>query len=195
MTYEELCDEVKSIVDIYFDGATVVWGNTEQTKPKGPFVKLTMGLLTHTQHGIEQIEDEEVYNCIPSSASLTVELFTHGRKVKKGQYTYQKNTAVSDMMDFVKFITSPYVDELCESKDIAFTAEGGVLDTSAVLDPNYEYRALQEFTVSYTDTTRGYAGISRTDWQQTPSGGGTKALADKKINDIDAGIINSENNF
>lgn len=196
MKISELKAAIFTIVSKYFAGATVVWENTEKTKPPDSLVTLRLGAVGNTQHYIEQTSDDgDVYDVIPSSVPLTVQLFTHGKKIVTDGGVYYENTAMDDMMDFVKYMTSRYVIQLSDSYDISITTEGPVKDATGVLDPNYEYRAFQEFTVAFKQEAYGYAGISDDDWEQTSSGGGTAELAEQEINDVDSDSIEITKNF
>ena len=108
--------------------------------------------------------------------------------------SYFVNTAVDDMVDFVNYMTSFHADDVYDLLNISVRPEGDVLDTSAVLDSDYEYRAMQEFIISFVQETDGYAGIAKSNWKPTPSGGGTAELANKTISDIDCRDIKIENN-
>lgn len=194
MTINELKSALFQIVSNYFAGATVVWESTEKTKPGGSLVTLRLGLVKYAQHYIEQTSDDgEIFYKIPSSVPFSVQLFTHGKKVVVNGGVYFENTALDDMMDFVKYSTSEYAIQLCERYDISITASGTAKDATATNDPNYEYRAFQDFTVDFTQETRGFAGISCENWSQTPSGGGTEELAGKSIDDIDSNGIEIKN--
>lgn len=195
MTLEELRDHLYEIIQRYFTGATVMWGEQNNTRPTSPFIRLKLGSLKRPQHFINQTDKNASRSYIPSTTILSVELFTHGRKMadEDGDF-YFVNTAVDDMADFVNYMVSPHADDVYEGLDISVRPEGNIIDTSAVLDSDYEYRAMQEFVVDFLQESRGYAGIERDNWEPTPSGGGTAALANEKISDIDCRNIEIKDN-
>ena len=195
MTVEELRDNLFEIIQGYFAGATVRWGEQNSARPTTPFIRLKLNSLRRPQHSIRQVENDVPRGYFESTITLTVELFTHGRQiVDEDGDSYFVNTAVDDMVDFVNYMTSFHADDVYDLLDISVRPEGDVLDTSAVLDSDYEYRAMQEFIVSFIQETDGYAGIAKNNWKPTPSGGGTAELANKKISDIDCRNIKIENN-
>lgn len=195
MTVEELRDHLYDIVQGYFAGATVMWGEQNSARPTSPFIRLKLESLKRPQHFITQTDKSDSRSYIPSTTTLSVELFTHGRKIadENGDF-YFVNTAVDDMADFANYMVSPYADDVYEKLEISVRPEGNILDTSAVLDSDYEYRAMQEFVVDFIQESQGFAGIANDSWKPTPSGGGTSTLASKKISDIDCRNIEINNN-
>ena len=194
MTVTQLRDVVFDIIQSYFAGAIVAWGELPfGTKPTSPFLRLKMGSIKRPQHFITETSIDASRSYIPSSVPLTVELFTHGeeRKDEEGD-SYFVNTAMGDLADFVNFMVSEYADELYEKLDISIRPEGDIRDTTAVRDSDYEYRAMQEFVVDFMDESSGFAGISRANWKPTASGGGTAELANKQILDVDPDTLNIE---
>ncbi len=195
MTVTKLRDVIYDIIQDYFAGAIVEWGELPfGTVPTSPFLRLKFGSITRPQHFITETQNNASRSLIPSSVTLSVELFTHGeeRKDEDGD-SYFVNTATADMIDFVNYMVSEYADEMYERLDISVRPEGDVLDTTAVRDSDYQYRAKQDFIVSFMDESRGFAGISRDNWAPTPSGGGTEELANQQIMDVDPEKLNIEN--
>ncbi len=199
MTISELKDAIFEIVAEYFKGAIVSWLNQSGggVKPKSAFVKLTLGNFGGSQHSqdTEDEETNEIYQSTPSDCYLTVDLFTHGKEVNTPSGTYYEDTATNDLDDFVNYMESDYVLSLCDKYNITIQKEGKLDDLSAVVDTSYEYRARQLFTVMFMREAHGEAGISRNGWKQTPSGGGSKELADKQNIDVDADKLNVLNNL
>lgn len=190
MTVEMLRDILFEMIQGYFAGATVKWGEHNSTKPSSPFIRLKLGSLRRPQHFINQSDKNASRSYIPSTTLLTVELFTHGRKVpdEEGDF-YYVNTSMDDMADFVNYMVSPEADDVYMRNDISVRPEGDIKNTTAVLDSDYEYRAMQEFIVDFIQESNGYAGIMRDNWEPTPSGGGTEELASKPIYDIDCNDV------
>lgn len=194
MRIDELRDALFEFIQGYFAGADVAWGPRQNaTKPINPFLRLTMGKVHRPQHLITEITNEASRSLIPCTVILSVELFTHGREIVDDEGdSYFEDTAEADMMDFVNFMTSDYADDHYERLDINVRPEGDILPTSAVRDQDYEYRAKQDFLVSFMGEAGGYAGISRPNWKQTASGGGTEELANLQINDVDPDTLDIE---
>jgi hypothetical protein len=199
MTIDELKQSIYKIVSTYFKGAIVAWGTQKgkAVKPLLSFVQLTLGDVNYTQHASSVTDEDsgEIYKVIPSYCTLTVDLYTHGKKVNVGEDTFYENSALNDMLDFVGYMMSDYVLELCDEYNISVRTEGRAMDTSAVVDTSYEYRSRQVFIVMFTQESHGYAGISKENWSQTSSGGGSKDLAERQNYDVDADSINISNKF
>lgn len=182
MTVEELRNHLYEIISGYFSEANVIWGEQNSVNPKSPFVRLKLSSIRRPQHFIMLNGDNNFDNHIPSTAMLEVELFTNGRVLEdENGDTYAVNTALDDMADFVNYMVSYLADDLYYELNISIRPEGDILDTSAVLDSDYQYRALQEFVVDFTQTTKGYAGIFKEDYEPSSSGGGTEELADMPV--------------
>ncbi len=172
-----------------------MWGEQNRTRPTSPFIRLKLGSLKRPQHFIRQVGKNVSQGYIPSTTMLSVELFTHGRKkTDEDGDAYYVNTAVDDMADFVNYMVSPRADDVYEQLNISVRPEGDIIDTSAVLDSDYEFRAMQEFVVDFVQETGGYAGIGRDSWEPTPSGGGTAALANEQISNIECCNIEIQDN-
>ena len=70
-------------------------------------------------------------------------------------------------------IFAPLFEQI--SKNIYIRPEGPVRNVSALTnDTNWEYRAMAEFMVAYTEEASGATTV----WSQNPSGGGSDELAD-----------------
>lgn len=191
MTVRELKNALYEIIQGYFAGADVAWSEQNSVKSQNPLIRLKLSSVTRASYFINETINNAPTGYIASKTILTVDLFTHGkREVDEEGYSYFENTAVDDMNDFVNYLSSPYIDEVCEMHNISIMPEGNVKDTSAVLDNDYSFRAMQEFVVSFVQETKGYAGISRDNWKPTPSGGGTEELANKELTTID--VVNIE---
>lgn len=190
MTVNELKDALYEIIQGYFAGADVAWSEQNSVKSLNPFIRLKLGSIKRPIHFINETQNNVPSGYIASTTMLTVDLFTHGKKVTfEDGYSIYENTAIDDMADFLNYLMSPYVDDLCEELNISIRPEGDIKDTSAVVDNDYSYRAMQEFVVGFVQETRGYAGISRENWKPTPSGGGTEELANKELTTIEKVVI------
>ena len=190
MTVSELKDALYDIIQGYFAGADVAWSEQNSVKSYNPFIRLKLGSTTRPIHFIKEMQNNAPTGYIAGTTMLTVDLFTHGRRVvyDEGDSAYE-NTAVDDMADFVNYLMSPYVDDICEGLNISIRPEGNIKDTSAVVDNDYSYRATTEFVVGFVQETKGYTGISRENWKPTPSGGGTEELANKELATIEKVVL------
>ena len=107
---------------------------------------------------------------------MTVNLFTRGKKVLQGSDTaIWEDTSENDMMEFLNFVNSDWFIQWENSKNIYIRPEGPIRNLSALTnDINWEYRAMAEFMVAYTEIAEGATTV----WSQNPSGGGSQELAD-----------------
>ena len=184
----------------YWSGATVVWGAASKVKPNAPLVVMRLGTVKRASHPITQAINGIVFSAYPSDAALQVDLFTRGRRNKSG---YLVNTALNDLLDFVNFLDSVASTEWSGRNDISLALLNGVQDLSEVInDTQWQYRAMCEFTVSFTQWAAEFhgvlsedgivfdedgvpSGVIRENWRQNASGGGTKELADERAETIE----------
>jgi hypothetical protein len=133
-----------------------------------------------------------VFSSYPSETTLQVDLFTKG---KFSEAQYAENTATSDLLDFVNFIDAPSTIEWSNRNDVSLRLLNGVQDLSEIInDSQWQYRAMCELAVSFTQWSAEYNGVLgeasivfdengipidviRENWRQTASGGGTHELA------------------
>lgn len=190
MTVEELKTALVKIIGTYYK-KYIVWSEQSKlVKPDENFMSLKLDNIKYDRFTVMTSDEDGFYSYRSSSATLEVQLFSHGetRTVEDDGVEYEAsvNTALNDILDLVNFLTSDYANALYEHYDIAILPEGYARDITGFVDTNYEYRAIQEFTVYFTQTANGDAGISRDDWKATASGGGTQELADRQVQKIDA---------
>ena len=200
MTVSELQTVLHEIIAEYFPNTPIIWAEQRKlVKPSGTFITLKLRNLTATQHSIKVTENNAPVSYKPSKMMLELQLFTHGNDeriiVDGEELTISVNTALNDIADLTNFLTSEYADAFYTKHDIALRPEGDTQDVSGLLDTNYEYRAMQEYVVEFTQTANGLAGITRKDWKPTASGGGTKELASQEAANLDADSIDIKNNF
>lgn len=184
MTTEEAQLKVEELVRRYFAGATVRWCETNQVKPPYPFVALKLTDVSHFLHPDEsgEIETSQRYYC---TGRIVLNLYTCGRKgaEKPGMSAPpSRNTAVSDLQGFARYLGSDAGQDFLGEHDICLQEEGRTVDVSALLnDAKYEYRAMQEFSISFVDDVYGHSSTTPPAGQDstvpTPSGGGTSDQA------------------
>ena len=194
MKVSELKDVLVDLIAIYYPNTEIRWGKQKRAvKPSGDFIQLNLAPINFSNHSNEELQNNAQIGYIESKTRLEVQLFTHGAKKtitdSDGTFTIVENTALDDMMELTKFLTSKYADDYYREHDISVQAEGAAQDISEVLDEDYEYRAFQEYTVFFNQTQEGYAGISNSNWKPTASGGGTKELADKQTESLEPSEI------
>lgn len=180
VTTEEAQLKVEELVRRYFAGATVRWCETNQVKPPYPFVALKLTDVSHFLHPDESGETEisQRYYC---TGRVVLNLYTSGRKGvgKPGMSAPPpRNTAVSDLQRFIRYLGSDAGQDFLEEHDICLQEEGSTVDVSALLnDAKYEYRAMQEFSISFVEDVYGHSSTTPPAGQDstvpTPSGGGT----------------------
>jgi hypothetical protein len=185
-------------VAAYWGGADIAWGSTDKVKPLDPLVILQLGTVTRASQPITQMINGIVFSAYPSTVPLQIDLFTRGREVDESEGEYSENTATSDLLDFVNFLDSTSTIEWSNKNDVSLILLGGVQDLSEIInDSQWQYRAMVEISVSFTQWAAEYngvlteksivfgedglpVGVTGTDWQQTASGGGKQELADEK---------------
>lgn len=186
MEIPELRDALLDIVSSFFTSNEVIWAEQQQTvKPSLPFVMIKLSGISSARSAIIPSDSSDLY-CKPAVAKLEVQLFTQGKIHQDEGYT--ENTVSADMMDFAWYIDSQIVIDKCTELDISIEKSGDILETTQLVDNQYEYRAMQEFDVSFTTSRRGRACIApETGKAAFPnsSGGGTEEMASEITGTID----------
>jgi hypothetical protein len=194
MTVNRLKEKLYERSKAYWGGAEIVWGATEKVKPDTPLVVLRLGVINRPPQPITQMINGLVFSAYPSTTTLTVDLYTKGRLAEVGYY---ENSAENDLLDFVNYLDSISTIEWSDKNDISIQLMSGVQDLSEIInDSQWQYRAMCEFGVGFTQWAADYYGIfnessiifgedgiptdiNRDNWQQTASGGGKQELADE----------------
>lgn len=182
---------IYEIVSRYFAGAEVAWGDTNMTKPKLPFVTLKLGDVQRAMWPNKRYVDGEPFYDYPSQVRLTINLFTRGKKVLQGQdMAIREDTSENDMMEFENFVNSDWFISWEKQKNIYIRPDGPVRPLTALInDTNWEYRAMAEFIVAYTEIASGATTV----WSQNPSGGGSEELANITNGYFDHVVLDYEN--
>lgn len=192
MEIPELRDALLDIVSSFFAGTEVIWAEQQQTvKPMLPFVMVKLSGISSARSSIIPSDSSELY-CKPATAKLEVQLFTQGKIHHDG---YTENTVSADMMDFVWYVDSQAIDERCSKLDISINRLGDILETTQLVDNQYEYRAMQEFDVSFTTSRRGRACLAPESGNKpfpNNSGGGSEQMASETSGVIEKVNINEE---
>lgn len=181
MNQRELKRKLYELISTYYGEATVVWGRTKKVRPGAPLVTLDAGSVLRPYHPIEKVVNGVPVASYQSATTVQVDLFTKGDKLteESGVTAEYDNTAVSDMLDFVNFLQSLYVGDWCLKNDISIMVNQVQDLTELINDTTWDYRAMVELEIGFTQYAIGYAGIG----QNVPnsSGGGTKELADEDV--------------
>lgn len=186
MTTEEMQLLFEQLVKSYFAGASVRWCETNQVKPPYPLVALKLTNVSRSVHP-DVYGEEEACRCYLCTGSLTLNLYTQGRRQspKPGMTAPPaRNTAVNDLQAFICYLDSDAGQDFQSVHNLCIMPEGKTQDVSDLLNDNaFEYRALQEFSVEFIDKAFGHSGVtppSGEDFEQTPSGGGTPEQSEDK---------------
>lgn len=179
MVVNELKEHFYSLVKLFFQNATVIWGEVNLTKPPLPLVALRLDRVTRSSHSITLLNEGRVVNYYPSKAKIYVALFTKGKEViNEEQGVCAINTAVNDLLDLADFINSPYGVDFAMKKDFYITPDEEVEDSSALLNDNFwEYKAVLGVEVDFTQESLGDKGIGRFGAYENSSGGGSSDLS------------------
>ena len=153
MTIEDIKDVLCEVTEAFFTEANVTWNRTSKAMPKVPLVCLDIGVQQRNYQSISEIESGEEGKYIEvKHTQITfpwiVELFTHGTKCVKDGHTFNRNTAISEINEFVDYMASDVVLDTLNSHGVAAIITGQITDTTAVHDNDYEFRARVEFDVS-----------------------------------------------
>jgi len=195
VTKSELKKRLYELVTTYFGGATVRWSNTKGVNPNAPLVSLNLFTVNRPYTPVRTSVDGVIVDSYPSKVTLQVDLFTKGRgAVTPGVTSANENTAEDDLIEFVNFVNSVYGDEWSLQNDISLLANEVQDLTGIVNDTAWEYRAMVEFEVGFTQHAVGHTGTMYDDgilyygngqpvpgdpgFTQTPSGGNTQELAE-----------------
>ena len=163
------------MVASYFKGATIVWVEQSNTKPKLPYITLRVGQVTRNEN-ILRDADGKYYQC---NVKVELNLYTKGKPVKidgksTGNYI---NTATADMADFFFYLDSD--EGILKQSALGITLVGSsqVRDLSQLEnDTAYRFRANAEATLYFDMDANGAYGMSGMDEATSSSGGGTDEM-------------------
>jgi hypothetical protein len=162
VTSNELEKHLYDLVSMYFASAKVIWGSAGAVKPHIPVVTLHTGTLQRHYQPLTQNVNGVPVNCYELTTTLQVDLYTRGGAIATTapkQTTAYENTATNDLEAFTLFLDSAFVSDWCEDKDITLIA-GNVQDLTAIInDTTWNYRAMVEIEVRFTQIAVGAAGV------------------------------------
>lgn len=212
MTIRELRNAIAEYLSMFFTNATIAWGKTNMAKPRLPFITLELGNVMRPLKPESRDIDGVIIGYYPSNVVMTLNLFTMGAEQETPDGLYiRENTAESDLIDFINFMNSEYSIQWCNSRDLYMRVEGSVQDlTTLTNDANWEYRAMVQINIAFTQIAVGTSGIlsessistrPRTpddplpkpdedpdnvptidpEWEENASGGGSQEIADTNV--------------
>ncbi len=193
MEIPELRDALLDIVSSFFTETEVIWAEQQQAvKPVLPFVMIKLNGISSARSAIIPSDSSDQY-CKPAATKFEVQLFTQGKLHRGDGYT--ENTASADMMDLIWYMDSQTIIDKCDHLDISIERSGDIIETTQLVDNQYEYRAMQEFDVRFTTSRCGRACISPEAGKASfpnSSGGGTEQMASELTGTIEKVTINKE---
>lgn len=176
MTIEEVKAKIREVAASYFTPESVFFAEQKMSAKAVPMITLTFGDLTKTFHPIVENDSnpEERVMTWTVKSLLDIDVFTQGKPIGNNF----KNTAVSDLQDFIYFLESDeIIDELSEY-GITILPQTGVRNISELFnDTKFRYRANTQFMVVFTEATGGPYN-SRYHVVPDSSGGGRQAYVD-----------------
>lgn len=163
MTFSEARRCFRDITARYFKDATVIYANqSHAVKPTSkPLVTIAFGNIKRPLNPPTLIIDGRPVSYYPTSVPVTLNLFTHGRKIEiaKGITAAMEDTAAEDLTDFLSFLNSEMSIQFCGDNDIAILIPNDAMTLSGIInDVAYEYRARAEIELRFTSMAVGYSG-------------------------------------
>jgi hypothetical protein len=195
MTQRELKQKLYELVRVYFKDAAVVWGKTKAVSPQEPLITLTMGSVSRPYQPITKWVRGVPIDCWPSKTALQIDLYTKGENLTDsacGITAARENTAVNDLSDFVNFINSAYADNWSLANDVSLLARQVHDLTELINDTAWDYRAMAELEIGYTQNAAGYAGMNYEGGNPLHDNGHPKYDADGNALDKDGNILPEE---
>ena len=199
-----------SLLRSYFPQTHIAFAEVNQVKGHIPALTIRAGNLKRALFPITREINGVPCDCWVQQYPVELNLMTNGRQVSSDGFSYNENTAVSDLVDLINFLGSPHAKEWCLANDISIRPNSDVMNvTSLINDVAWEFRARVEILVGFTQLAVGAAGIiaessikETTDpdtgkkdervepeWQPTPSGGGSSDLAEEETGYFEHVII------
>ena len=161
MNQEQLKGKIYQFIKSYFGGANVVWGQTKFVDKGTSQITLTMGAIIRHYQSIKMNVNGVPIDCYPSKTMLQVDLRTMGKKTEDEADATSSmiNTAVSDLTEFVNFINSDYGSDWCDSHNVSILCKRIDNLTDVINDSAWDYRAMVELEVYFTQIAVGNAGM------------------------------------
>lgn len=175
MNLSQVREKLYEITAMFFAEATVIWAEQISTKPLVPYVTIKIGNISKSL--FPYVDEKTRIKYYPCSTIAEINLYTKGKLIhvnEKVTGNYE-NTALDDMMDFVKFIESETVTDIIVGYNLDIQLMPPIRDLSEIMnDTKYRYRSMAEFTINYMEEAKGLYGISGNEKIPNSSGGGCK---------------------
>ena len=176
MNLEMVKEIIYEVAEKFFSKGTVIWAEQIITKPKMPYITLKVNGINKTFFPVTDDDGNRYYPC---NTKLEINLYTKGKPMTIGEKVTGNyaNTAMSDMMDFFKFLESDTMIDYLAGKGIDIQLIPPIRDLTELLnDSRYRYRSMAEATISYSETADGPYGVGGFVLPNN-SGGGTEEMA------------------
>lgn len=187
MNLEEVKSKLYELTSVFFgNGATIIWAEQINTKPKLPYVTLKTSGIKRNAFILEDDEGRRIYH---GETTFEINLYTQGEKMTQelNSMANYANTATSDLMDFFNFIDSEFGVDFLAENEMSISLMGNVRDlTQLENESKYRYRAMAEATVSFVVEASGLYGLKNTSAFPNSSGGGTKEQMNAEIEPIES---------
>ena len=184
MNQVEVKDRLADIVKNFFPGASVIWTEQMNTRPKLPYITLKLGSINRTAFPVEDDEGRRAYQY---STMMELNLYTDGQPlIVEGCETGNRiNTATSDLMEFSNYLESDAVVDDLSSDGMGVMLSGPVRDLTELQNTtNYRYRAMAEYAVTFCGLANGMYAESNMPLVPNSSGGGSEDQAAKEVQPI-----------
>lgn len=193
MNLEEVKDKLYELTSVFFGkGATIVWAEQINTKPKLPYVTLKTNGIKRNVFLLQEDDGRRFYHC---ETTFEINLYTSGKKMTKGTKSTANyaNTATSDLMDFFNFLDSEFGIDFLSENEMSISLMRNVRDlTQLENESKYRYRAMAEAVVSFMTEASGLYGIKNTSSFPNSSGGGSQEQANTEIEQIETVLFEQE---
>ncbi len=205
MRLYDLKEYVYTLVHSYFQNAIITWANEVSIKKNPPQITLQLSNIRRSANPIDENQNGEIIRYYPSSAMLTINSFIIGKGAANES---PDNTAVADLNEFLNYIDSPEMVDVLYQAGLSFSIAGPVQDIPRLLGTtHYEYRAMVEFQIDFTQEVAGMYNIGHSssekvfdtetetwvestpvpkeDWEPTASGGGSYEMENVPLMNFD----------
>lgn len=176
MKIAEAKEEFRKLVADYFGSGHVFFANSKMAKMPEPYITIQFTGVERQIHETKIPQpDGHVWAYREMTASVDLNLYTKGRSVD-GSSTAFINTALDDLVSFLDYLGSEAGLGYQYKRGMAIAVSAQPRDLSALVrEAQFQYRAMVELTVRFTDMTYG-------DYYQnnneipTASGGGSRKM-------------------
>jgi hypothetical protein len=186
MNLNQVKETLYEVTEQFFRGASVIWAEQLNTKPKLPYLTIKVGSV---QRRAFPVDDPDAGRCYHCSTIMEVNLYTQGQPITidKNATGNYANTAVSDLLEFSNYLESDAVVDSLASAGIDIALNLQVRDLSAIEnDSRYRYRAMAEYAVTFAEEASGKYGIGGMPATPNYSGGGTHSMALAEVDTIES---------